>query len=235
MESIVFDTGPMISLTLNNLLWVVEELKQKFKGDFYIPKSVKEELIDRPLTTKKYKLEAIQLLPLINQETIKVYDNDKLADETKRILEIVDELFEAKGNFVKAVHFADMQVIVAAKMIGANTVIIDEYTTRYLVEDPKKIAKRLEKKLHTKVNIDYEKLKTIQEYTKGIKVLRSFELITVAYELDVLDKYLFRGENKIISEPKKTLLEAALWGLKLNGCGVSEQEIQAVLELENTN
>ena len=63
MKSIVFDTGPIISLTLNNLLWIIEPLHDRFGGEFYITKAVYKELIDRPLSTKKYKFEARTLKP----------------------------------------------------------------------------------------------------------------------------------------------------------------------------
>ena len=43
MRSIIFDTGPIISLVTNNMLWLLEPLKKQFKGEFYITKSVKKE------------------------------------------------------------------------------------------------------------------------------------------------------------------------------------------------
>ena len=55
MKSLVFDAGPIISLTMNNLLWLLDPLKVNFKGEFYIPMAVKGELVDRPLTTKKFR------------------------------------------------------------------------------------------------------------------------------------------------------------------------------------
>ena len=55
MKSLVFDAGPIITLTMNNLLWLLNPLKNNFKGEFYLSAAVKEELIDRPLQTKKYK------------------------------------------------------------------------------------------------------------------------------------------------------------------------------------
>ena len=67
MRSIVFDTGPIISLTTNNLLWLLEPLKKKYKGHFHITSDVKRELIDRPLQTKKFKFEALQVMHIIKK------------------------------------------------------------------------------------------------------------------------------------------------------------------------
>ena len=91
----------------------------------------------------------------------------------------------------------------------------------------------MERKLHTKVTINHDNLRKLKEITKGIPVLRSVELMTIAYELGLLDKYLFEGEKKIVRKPRKTLLEGVLWGLKLNGCAVSEEEIAEVIRLEH--
>ncbi len=60
-----------------------------------------------------------------------------------------------------------------------------------------------------------------------MKLIRSVELVSVAYELGLLDKYLVNVPN-----PKKTLLEAVLWGVKLNGCSVSEREIEEIVRIE---
>ena len=62
MKCLVFDSGPIISLTTNNLLWILEPLKNKFKGRFVITEGVRKELIDKPLTTKKFKFEALHCL-----------------------------------------------------------------------------------------------------------------------------------------------------------------------------
>ena len=53
MKSIVFDAGGIISLTINDLLWLLEPLKKRFKGDFYISKAIKKEIVDKPLTTNQ--------------------------------------------------------------------------------------------------------------------------------------------------------------------------------------
>ena len=78
MKSMIFDTGPIISLALNNLLWVLDPLKKKFKGNFYITKSVKKEIIDRPLNSKKFKFEALQVLHLYEKNVIELTGNDEI-------------------------------------------------------------------------------------------------------------------------------------------------------------
>src|SRR3989344_1119529 len=65
MKFIVFDTGSIISLAMNELLWTLPLLKKRFKGEFYIPHSVKLELVDKPMEIKRFKFEAINILKLI--------------------------------------------------------------------------------------------------------------------------------------------------------------------------
>ena len=72
MKSIVFDTGSIISLVTTNLLWTLKRLKKRYKGDFLIPGSVKSELIDRPLKSKKFRLEGIVIQDFLFEEVIKL-------------------------------------------------------------------------------------------------------------------------------------------------------------------
>jgi hypothetical protein len=54
------------------------------------------------------------------------------------------------------------------------------------------------------------------------------ELVLVAYELGTLDRYLPAGTP----EAREILLDAVLWGLKLKGCAISEDEIAQVKRIE---
>ena len=46
MNTLFFDTGPVISMTMNHILWVLRPLKKQFNGNFFITDFVKKELID---------------------------------------------------------------------------------------------------------------------------------------------------------------------------------------------
>jgi hypothetical protein len=227
MKSIVFDTGPVISLAMNNLLWILKPLKEKFNGEFYLPEAVKKECVDKPLTSKKFKFEAIQVMKLIEEGTIKVYDNEKLRVDTLHLLELANSLFKAQGNFVRIVQFAEIESIVAAKVLGSECIVVDEFITRTLIENPPSAQQRLENKLHMKVDSDKSNLARFKDAVGGIKVIRSVELVTIAYEIGMFKEYYLHLPN-----PKKTLLEGLLWGVKLNGCSVSEREIDEVIKIE---
>ena len=75
MNSLVFDTGTVISLVMNNLLWTLKHLKKQYKGDFLMTTSVKKELIDRPMKSKKFKLEALVIQDYLFEGVFKLVDN----------------------------------------------------------------------------------------------------------------------------------------------------------------
>ncbi|MBN2368765.1 hypothetical protein JXC34_07115 [Candidatus Woesearchaeota archaeon] len=227
VKTLIFDSGPIISLAMNNLLWIIKPLKERFKGEFYITKGVKNECIDRPLSSKKFKFEALQTLKLIQEGTLKVYEKD-IKEETLALLTLANSLFRAHENYVKNVQYGEIESVVAARNLNAEAVVIDEFITRTLIENPIAVKQRMEKKLHMKIHTDNINLNRLKSELRNIKVIRSMELVTVAYELGFFEKYYLD-----IPEPKKTLLDGLLWAIKLNGCSVSEQEIQDVLAIEN--
>lgn len=232
MKSIIFDTGPIISLAMNNLLWLLEPLKEKFNGEFYITEAVKKELIDRPLQTKKYKFEALQVLKLITNDTLKLMQNTVFEKKTQQLLHLANNSFRAKGHYIKVVHYAEMEALAAVLILGASALVTDERTTRYLVEKPEQEIERLQKKLHTKININHDNFNEFKQQVKGIKVIRSVELVTIAYELGMLDTYITEKGKEIIPDIKKTLLESVLWGVKLQGCAISTLEIDDIIKFE---
>ena len=104
--------------------------------------------------------------------------------------------------------------------------MIDERTTRLLLENPRKLAALLTRKLRTEVAYNGATYREFQNEVGKLSVLRSVDLVTIAYELGLLNRYLFKPELK------KTLLEGVLWGAKLNGCSVSREEIDDIIKME---
>ncbi len=230
MKTLVFDSGPIISLSTNNLLWILEPLQKKFKGEFIITPSVYKEIIEQPLSTRKYKLEAIQVMPSISKGVLTINNDKKIKEYTEYILQLINTCFKAYNNYITLVHYAEMEVISCAKMLQAKAIVIDERTTRKLIEDPEGHVKYLESKLGTTVIVDKEKFALIKKELQGIKVIRSIELATIAFENGLFNSYI--DKNIHVSNIRKAILEGVLWGIKLNGCSVKEDEINAIIELD---
>ena len=227
MKSLIFDAGPVISLAMNNLLWVLEPLKKKFSGKFYITEAVRKELVDRPLEIKKFKFEAIQVQRLIENGVLDIIDNNFIRERTPSLLNTANEIFKAYNNYIKIVHYAEMSVIAAAISLNAEAIILDEKTTRFLIENPKLILEILKKTLHIPISINENNLKELNAKVKNIKTIRSIELVAIAYEQGILNDYITKIPNA-----RKNLLESVLWGVKLNGCAVSKEEIEQIIKLE---
>ncbi|MEK6899572.1 MAG: hypothetical protein AABX05_00455, partial [Nanoarchaeota archaeon] len=77
---IFFDTGPIITLIMSRLEWILPELKKKFGGKFYITPAVKKELITRPMDIKRFEFEALQAMKLLRDGVLEVYENIPLKD-----------------------------------------------------------------------------------------------------------------------------------------------------------
>ena len=60
-RAIIFDAGTLITLAMNGLLPELRKLRGIFKGKFLITKEVKNEVVDRPINTKRFELEALQI------------------------------------------------------------------------------------------------------------------------------------------------------------------------------
>lgn len=228
MKSLVFDTGPIISMTTNNLLWVLDYLKERFNGDFYIPQAVKYELIDKPLASKKFKFEALQVSFRVRKAVLSIIETPQIKALAEELLELSNSTFKVRGNWLKIVHYAEMEALASAIIMNASAVVIDERTTKLLVEDPDALVRTLGKHLKAKVSVNKKNLDKVRQWVKNIRIIRSVELVMVAYEKGFLDKYLLDGK-----EARKTLVESLLWGVKLHGCAISRREIDQLVALES--
>ncbi len=235
MRCMVFDAGPIISLTMNDLVWTLEQLKSKFGGEFYISRAVKEELVDKPFNTKRFKFEALQVLRYITKDVIKVVGNDEIKAKAEYLLDLANHCFMAKGQFITLVHYGEMEALAAAILLKAVALVVDERTLRYLIDKPEMLCGRMRHKLHTRVEIDKQNMQRFRSEVDGLRVIRSVELITIAYEQGLLDLYITDKEKKILPDIRKNLLDSTLWAVKLNGCAVSEDEINQIVKFETAN
>ncbi len=227
MKLLIFDAGPVISLTTNNLLWLLNPLKQRFKGDFCITEAVKKELVDRPIQTKKFKFEAIQVQQQIESRIIKVMRQNEFFVGGSKLQALANSLYRTNVGNVPIVQRGEMESLAATIFLGADAFVTDERITRMIIEAPDALREILEKRLHSKITINDEALHQFEEETRHVNVIRSVELVTVAYEQGLLDKFIVSLPNA-----RNELLESVLWGVKLNGCAVGENEIRQILDIE---
>jgi hypothetical protein len=230
-RTIVIDTGTIISMVTNNMLWTFRYLAKKYKGHFLIPESVYTELITYPMKTKKFKFEAIMINDLLMEGHIKTYKQTDYRAISQKLMKFANNMFIAKGNPVQLLHKAETDVLALTVFLKSDALFVDERNLRLLVEDPEKLSHMMKNKLHTKITIDRNNLEEFKKMVKGVRVLRSTEVVTLAYEMGLLDRYISVGKT-IHKQFRKPLLEGALWALKLKGCSISKDEIDEILKFE---
>ncbi|MDD5191973.1 MAG: hypothetical protein PHH54_06845 [Candidatus Nanoarchaeia archaeon] len=218
---LIFDSGPLINFALNGILPVLEKIKKEFKGEFLITKEVKREVIDYPLTIKRFELEALQIKDLFDRNILKHADLtneqvDELRLKREQIVSIANSTFFANR---KPLHILDKGEAAALALFSIlkepSAIVIDERTARMLCENPENLKKLFQKKLHTNIIAKRENY----PYFKNFKVIRSTELAYIACK-------------KGLCEPKDPrILEAILYGLKDKGCSISREEIEEMKTL----
>ncbi|MBI4148233.1 hypothetical protein HY490_02990 [Candidatus Woesearchaeota archaeon] len=226
MKALVFDAGPVISLTTNNLLWVLEPLKKLFDGEFFIPACVQKELVERPLRTKKFKFEALQVRSVIEKGVLKPMMHPDLSADANELYQLANRIFRAHNTPITILQMGEVEALAGAIVLRADAVVVDERVTRMLLEEPERLKKLLGFRLHTSIQLDRNVLRQFSERTRHISCIRSTELAVVACERGLLNQFVVQVPNA-----RKTLLEGVLWGLKLNGCAISEEEINTTLKL----
>ena len=223
MKFLVFDAGPIISLTMNGLLPVIERLKSVFDGEFIITPAVKREVIDKPLKIKKYELEGLKVKDLMDKGVFspssRLISNEKLAKETSRVMKIANSSIRdpSSGEKINLIHEGEASCLAFCNLVNCpGVIVIDERTTRMLIESPKNLKRLMERKLHAILELQ----ESLLDNLKNFKVIRSAELLYIAYKKDLI------GLKK-----DKTLLDALMYGVKAKGAAISSKEINSIKAL----
>jgi len=218
MKCLIFDAGPIISLSMNGLLFVLEDLKKKFNYPFILTPAVYREVVDRPMKIKKFKLEALKVRSLIEKGVFTLskefVDNTKLNAETNKILKAANGVLRYKKNNEKItiLHEGEASCLAFMNICECESlIVVDERTTRMLFESHDSLKNLIERKIRSPVSTNFD---LIKEYT-GYRFIRSAELIYVAYKNNLIN--LGKG---------KDVLDGLLYALKFKGTTISKNEIE---------
>ena len=217
MKKIVCDASSLISMSDNCLLWLLPS----YKTEFIVPEEVRREIIDRPIKNERFEFKAMRLQQAIDAGMIKVVSSKGVSSRATEIANLANSLFRYGKHDVKLIHGGEAESIALMEKQGIQTLLIDERTTRLVIEDRVSLKKYIQKRtgFHLKVNNMVEK--QLGEDFGHIDVIRSTELIAWAYEQGLLAKF---GHGK-------ELLHASLYGLKYSGCAISRDEIEEYMKL----
>ncbi len=242
MAKLMFmDAGPVISLVMSRLVWTLPELKKRYGGKFYITPAVRRELVDRPLSVKRFQFEAMQVMKLIREGVLELYDDvpKGILDELNRL---ANNSFSIRGRPMDIIQSGELESVACALKTGADAVVVDERTLRLFIENNDEMKKLLEHRFQKPVQVNNDNMQSFSRKLKGITILRSVELAAAAFSLGLLDAYIpetkemnwAEGMQAAAKETGKKetgssmLLDSVLWALKSNGCAVTEHEIEEI-------
>lgn len=216
-----FDAGPVITLVLSRLAWLLPALKKQFGGKFYITSAVRRELVERPLQIKRYSLEALQVAELIKEGVLEMYTKVPQI-KVERLKQLANTSFEINQRPIDIIQTGEMESVTSATEINAG-VVMDERTLRLFIENSLELQHLLENRFGKAVVAKKEIIAEFNKPFKGLIIIRSIELVSVAYKLGLLNSYLPE-----VKEGKKILIDSVLWATKYNGCAVTEHEIEEI-------
>ncbi len=225
MKALVFDSSSLISLSINGLLEELKKLKKIFNGEFIITQEVKKEVIDTPIKRKEYELEALKIKNLIDESCLNMPNKIGIQDKeitglTIKFMELANTMFTGDKNEISLIQLGEASCLALGKILNEkkikNVLVVDERTTRMLVEKPENLKELLEKKLHVQVKLRESNFKLFREF----KIIRSAELMYLAYKKNLIE---WKG---------KEILDALLYALKFKGCAISSDEIEEIKKLK---
>ncbi|MFH1056121.1 MAG: hypothetical protein V1744_08520 [Candidatus Altiarchaeota archaeon] len=209
---IVADSSSIISLAVNCMCQVMEMLDVKFA----ITPRVYGEVVSRPSGNRRFALESMRIQRLVSSGVLVV--EEPKTDLGLRVLKAANRVYSIKGSDLTIIHPAEAEAMALASEIGAEAFLIDERTTRLLMEDPHGLRELLSYRNHADVRVNGEWLSRLNGILPKIPIIRSTEIAAVAYEKGFL--------AQLHSVEDKTVLDAALSALKFSGCAISWEEIE---------
>jgi hypothetical protein len=209
---------------MNGLFEEIRGLKKIFDGKFIMTKEVKRETIDKPLTIKRFELEALKIKQLLDENIIVLpkdigISDAQVTERTEQFLNMANSTFSIRDEKVHLIDYGEASCLALSQILNEekikNVIAVDERTTRMLCERGENLRDLFQKKLHTRINTKKENFR----FFKGFGFIRSTELIYVAYK-----KGIVKLENGVV-------LDALLYALKFKGCAISDYEISEIKKM----
>jgi len=209
-KKIVADSSAIISLAMNCMSSVLVEMK----AELLVTDEIYEEMIVRPRNSKRYALESMRIKKLFSDGVISVMNPEPLI--TQEITELSNSIYHVRNHPLRLIHRGEAAALALFSGIEADALLIDERTTRMLVENAEALRRLLSDQLGRGVEMDSRKLASFRDIVSDVHIIRSSEVAAVAYEKGIIGRNL--GNNG------KEALMATLYALKFSGCAISWQE-----------
>ncbi|MCR4335404.1 MAG: hypothetical protein NUV57_02600 [archaeon] len=221
MKNIVVDSSSLITMSSSCILKMMKHIAEKENIKFIIPKSVYYESVERPLEIKRFELNAVRIRSAVQEGYMEVA---KTTPQIKKIMNelstVTANLCSADGRKLRLINLGEAETLALMNETNSRILLIDERTTRMLIEEPENVMGFLEKRHKCKVTLNKGELENFRSFFNQIQVIRSVELIALAYDDGAFEQEIPKS---------KQALEAALFAAKYAGCSVSASEIKEFL------
>jgi len=217
----VIDTGTMITLAGTCLMNVFREFVKTNHLELLISGTVAEESVWKPITNKRFALNAARIKYAMTKGIIKTIPvTNEIAHTQQKILQLANNIFFTQSGPLSIIQAGEAEALAIAKLQNVKMLFIDERTTRSMIEDPSRLKQVLERRQEEEVTMSQQNLNSFRSMFPELKMFRSVDIIAMAYEQNLFDHELAHGRLE---------LEAALYAAKFAGCAVSEKEIEDYL------
>lgn len=222
ITGLLCDSSSLISLTDACFIHTLYMLKKSFRGQFIIPPSVQYEIVDHPRRVRMHAIYALRLARAIQDGVLSVVPLRERGQMTQ-ILELANQSFWVEGKPLELLQAGETECLALALETGVRDVLVDERTTRALIESPDEFTEHLKHEFGPRLKVNNENLETFLSLFSGLRFYRSPEILLMAYEKGYFDDY---------GEMKEEAFEAALYRLKYSGCALTVDEIGQLVALE---
>ncbi|MDO8627059.1 MAG: hypothetical protein Q7K42_01210 [Candidatus Diapherotrites archaeon] len=186
--------------------------------EMYIAPGVEYESVTRPREINRFKLSSVRIGDAIKEGWMKVWkDKKQIQESVKEIQEIANKIYYSDEGEMTIMHLGEAESLALINIMQTDIFGIDERTVRMLIEEPFALKKHMQIKYEQNIYLNKEMLEKFKALMPKITIIRSTELISLAFE-----NGLFQQE---LSEDQESL-SAALYSLKYSGCAISGQEIE---------
>ncbi len=224
MPAIICDSSSLISITDSCFIHTLYLLQKSFDGQFIIPPSVQYECVDHPRRVRMHAIYALRLARAVKDGILKV-----VAPRDKglmgQLLTLANNSFMVEGKPLELIQEGETECLALAIETGVRDLLVDERTTRVLIESPDEFTAHLRQEFGPRLKVNSENLETFLSLCHSLRFYRSNEIVLLAYE-----KGYFRDYGPMETEA----LEAALYRIKYSGCALTASEIEEGMQIETS-
>jgi len=223
VKKFVVDSSTLITISSNCIIQMLKLLSLKDDISFILPESVYYETVQRPVKIKRFELNAIRIRDAIEEGYLKLF---KTTPQIKKNMKKLQKTFATICSTktckeIRLIDEGEAETLALISEINADALVIDERTTRMIIEAPEKLKEYLERRHKQEVHLDQNTLRQINKDFGTLPVFRSVDLIALAYDNGSFEKVIHKS---------KQALEAALYAAKYSGAAVSFEEIREYLK-----